>query len=253
MYLLRKGGGKQRKDFSFSDFFPMDAISAEQEGLEIITMEEFLQREGISGRLRDQNGRATFPPHNRTNWNGMNQEVKVELEPWLQQISFMPNWDPNKCLAAFPSTPNQGDVDALLHVWDGIQNSGGFPPATDFVNNPVPVHASVKERLSENNKDREYLCIYNQTLQQEPIIHFHGKKSLGGRLLVHYYAFLFFEDWRQDLWTKRFVRDNIRYVDEIQCAAARVVNAVRQHAQKQDLKNEEGLYDAFHGKLFRSL
>lgn len=35
--------------------------------------------------------------------------------------------------------------------------------------------------------------------------------------------FLFFADWRHDLWTKRFVRDHLRYVDEIQCAAARVV------------------------------
>ena len=250
MYLLGAGGGKQRKDFSFNHFFPTDAISAEEEGLEIITMEEFLQREGITGRLRDQSGRVTFPPHNRTNWNGMNQKVKTELEPWLQQISFMPSWDPNKCMAVFPATSNKRDIDALLHVWESIQSSGGFPPAQQFVNNPVPVHASIKERLSENNKDRKYLCIYNQTLQQEPLIHFHGKKSLGGRLLVHFYAFLFFEDWRQDLWTKRFVRDHIRYVDEIQCAAARVVDAVRRRARKRDPRNKEGHYDAFHSKFF---
>jgi hypothetical protein len=37
---------------------------------------------------------------------------------------------------------------------------------------------------------------------------------------VHFYAFLFFEDWHTDLWVKRFVRDHLRYLDEIQCAAA---------------------------------
>jgi hypothetical protein len=25
-------------------------------------------------------------------------------------------------------------------------------------------------------------------------------------MLVHFYAFLFFEDWREDLWMKRYVR-----------------------------------------------
>lgn len=46
-----------------------------------------------------------------------------------------------------------------------------------------------------------------------------------------------------------FVRDHLRYVDEIVCAAARVVEAVREHARKN--KNykpsmEEGVYDAMH-------
>jgi Holliday junction resolvase RusA-like endonuclease len=42
---------------------------------------------------------------------------------------------------------------------------------------------------------------------------------------------------------KRFVRDHVRYVDEIQCAAARVVNAVRQHARK---RGGDGDFDSFH-------
>ena len=35
-----------------------------------------------------------------------------------------------------------------------------------------------------------------------------------------------------DLWMKRFMRDHVRYVDEIQCAAARVVQAMRQKAKE---------------------
>jgi len=90
-------------------------------------------------------------------------------------------------------------------------------------------------------------------MQNADLIHVHGRKKIGPRMLVHFYAvsyclphnqcpasshivvqlifplkynsaqFLFFADWRHDLWTKRFVRDHLRYVDEIQCAAARVV------------------------------
>jgi hypothetical protein len=241
MYLLyRDKKGQQRKDFSFNDFFPM------QEALDIITMDEFLRREGITGRLKDRFGRVSFPPSNRTNWNGMTSEVATQLEPWQQTISYMPDWNPTTCLAAFPASRGPEAVQALQQVWDGIENSGGFPSYHKFVGRPVPVHASAVERLKENAKERERLCIYGEAMQQEPLIHFHGKDELGGRLLVHFYAFLFFDDWRQDLWTKRFVRDRVRYVDEIQCAAARVVHAVRERARERDPSNVEGNFDAFH-------
>ena len=62
-------------------------------------------------------------------------------------------------------------------------------------------------------------------------------------------AFIFFADWRQDLWSKRFVRDHLRYVDDIVCAAARVVEAVRDHARKNERHNAsriEGIYDSMH-------
>lgn len=45
------------------------------------------------------------------------------------------------------------------------------------------------------------------------------------------------------------MRDHLRYVDEIICAAARVVEAVRQHARKNTKHKpsmEEGIYDAMH-------
>jgi len=67
------------------------------------------------------------------------------------------------------------------------------------------------------------------------------------RLLTHFYAFLFFEDWKQDLWTKRFVRDHLRYLDELQCIAARIVHAIRERARKIDPEsNQDGLYDSVH-------
>lgn len=46
-----------------------------------------------------------------------------------------------------------------------------------------------------------------------------------------------------------FVRDHLRYVDEIICAAARVVEAVRKHARKNTKHKpsmEDGIYDAMH-------
>ena len=115
------------------------------------------------------------------------------------------------------------------------------PQLEEFLNNPTPVNASVKDRMAEFLAGRKHICIYDTELQEAPILHFHGKKQLGGRLLVHFYAFLFYQDYTHDLWMKRFVRDHVRYVDDIQCAAARIVQAVRERA-----KAKNGIFDAFH-------
>lgn len=64
-------------------------------------------------------------------------------------------------------------------------------------------------------------------------------------MLVHFYVFLYFENWKEDLWMKRFIRDHVRYIDEIQCAAARVVKAMREYARQKD-PTGNGAFDTFH-------
>ena len=51
---------------------------------------------------------------------------------------------------------------------------------------------------------------------------------------------------KQDLWSKRFVRDHVRYIDDIVCAAARIVNAVREKAKAISTTNTAGQYNSFH-------
>lgn len=102
MYLLAKNRGKQKTDFSFMDFFPMKELATENAALHMITMEEFLMREAMTGHLRDKNtGEVSFPPENRTDWNG--QDVKI-LKEWLRNVTHTPLWDPNRCIAAFPAS-----------------------------------------------------------------------------------------------------------------------------------------------------
>ena len=91
--------------------------------------------------------------------------------------------------------------------------------------------------------DREELCIYDIELQQKKLLHIQANRDV--RLLTHFYAFIFFADWKQDLFSKRLVRDHVRIRDEIMCAAARVLEAVRERAKKKP-GNPEGLYDALH-------
>ena len=60
--------------------------------------------------------------------------------------------------------------------------------------------------------------------------HVHSPGSGNHRILRNFYSFLFFQDRAVNRFYKRFVRDYTRYQDPIQCAAARVVAALRGRA-----------------------
>ena len=238
--------------FNFADFFPLQELAQEHAGLEIITTEQFLI-ETMGTTVDQQTHEITFPPEDKkTSWDGDTRGIKSKLAPWIRSIANQPDWDPSRCIAAFPKSKHPSDAqqlqdefDELLHEKDGLYVSRNA--YKEFINNPTPVDASSKDRLRELNAERMSLCIYDQTLQESQIIHFHGKAKTdtGGRLLVHFYAFLFFQDFKTDLWMKRFVRDHVRYVDNIQCAAARIVHKLRTLTAKDDV-NGRGKFDSFH-------
>ena len=97
-----------------------------------------------------------------------------------------------------------------------VDTKGGFPSYEDYVGKPFPVNASGKstetclsgwkrvdgiltsvwtavDRMKENWAGRKTLCVYDQPLQNTQLIHFPSDHQLQARLLVHFYAFLFFE------------------------------------------------------------
>ena len=252
MYLLEKDNKKQRNKFSFDHFFHMESISNEHVGLDIISMETFLKREAMTGRMLDHDTKLpTYPPmNNRTNWDGSSrQEIRV-LNSWLRTTTHVvTDWDPEECMAVFPQSTSSKDVEELQQMKESVDKNGGFPTFEKYIGKPNPVNAEPIERMKENWAGRKRLCIYDEHMQKEPIIHFpmdHGG-PYKSRLLVHFYAFLFFQDWKEDLWMKRFVRDHVRYIDEIQCAAARVVHAIRERARSRNPDtNPDGLFDTFH-------
>ena len=242
MYLLKKDKKKQNTDFSFADFFPMHEMAEENDGLEVITTEQFLLAEAMTGNLVDKKtGKPSFPPYNRTNWDG--EDVK-ELKEWLRNVTYIEHmWKPEHCLAAFPASGDHNDVLALEKMQNTIVEQGFL---TDrFLGNPVDVDGSPLERMHENMASRGELCVYDEAMQKQLVVHFMCYHKMRIRYLVHFYAFLYFEDWRQDLWMKRFMRDHMRYMDEIQCAAARVVEKVRERS-RQLHPELNGAFDTFH-------
>lgn len=223
----------------------MHQMAAENAALDTITMEEFLETEAMTGNLKDKStGKVSFPPYNRTDWNGLLGKEYDELREWLRNVTLVPQWKPDKCLAAFPANGNHKSVEELQQMQRTIHTQGGVSPE-NYRGKPVPVDGPPIDRMKENLFGRSELCVYDEAMQNEFVIHFVCAHKLRLRLLVHFYAFLFMEDWKEDLWLKRFMRDHMRYNDDIQCAAARLVHAMRQKARENDPKgNPDGIFDS---------
>lgn len=246
MYLLQKNDNKQKNQFSFADFFHFESVAAEHTGVEIISFEKFLKREIMTGNIPSpKTGVAQFPPGNRTNWEGMSRQEAKQFDQYTRHIGVAPKWPFDDCMVGFPAKPDDktGPV-RLMAMLNAVKQTPFNERKMKFFDNPAPVDAPPLERLRERLAHRNNLCVYHKNHQDAPIIHLMGDNASGARLLVHFYAFLFFEDWKQEQWTKRFVRDHLRYVDEIQCAAARVVSAVRKKAKENG--DPTGTYDTFH-------
>lgn len=194
MYLLQEGKEEQRTKFGFVDFFPIEEIAAENDGLDIITMKEFLETEAMVGHMRNKDtGRVSFPPGNRTDWEG-HQDVHT-LKEWLRTVAYTPSWNPDRCLAVFPASRNHKDTEALKAVHKQVL--GDNRKMHPYLDNPAPVDSTPLERMKENLSSRQELCIYDEIMQRETFVHFVTAHKLRMRLLVHFYAFLFFEDWRE--------------------------------------------------------
>jgi hypothetical protein len=202
MYLLGQGHGKLKTHFSFMDFFPMKELANDNDGLTIITTEEFLDTVAMTGQLYDKyNGMVSFPPENRTNWDGL--DVKP-LKEWLRNVTYTPLWSPSECLAVFPATTKKENQIQLQQMLQTIQQQGRSN-RQESIDQPIPVDATTIERLKESLTGRTELCLYNDEMQSANVLHFMCYHKMDVRMLVHFYAFLFFEDYREDLWMKRYV------------------------------------------------
>ncbi len=251
MYLIDKQKDGQQSKFSFDNFFHMESISNEHIGLNIITTTEFMEL-CVEGKIVDTQNKPIYPPGMRVNWDGAQPNERQQLKKWLRDNSGqnLLHWDPDHCIAAFPASNSEEDAKKLAALPQQIEDSPGkFPPYESYIGKPNAVDAPAIERLKEMHGERKHLCEYTPELQTTQWLHFPvGMKTEDGdtsRLLVHFYAFLFFQDWKQDLWTKRFVRDHVRYIDAIQCAAARVVAALRKRVSDRT-KGASSDFDTIH-------
>mmetsp|Transcript_6259 Transcript_6259/g.9354 ORF Transcript_6259/g.9354 Transcript_6259/m.9354 type:complete len:451 (-) Transcript_6259:1628-2980(-) len=223
MYLLNAGKGPQ-KSHSFADFFPFQLI---RQRFPVISMEEFLRREAITGHLAlhphgvhlnssgpPPSAGPLYPPGNRTVFQGSERTERLLLWDYLRNVSACPQWKNLKDFLVIPPRP-------------GLNTSLLGPAEAAEYQRRVDV-AAAGRRARYNN----------DFWQRQQYIHFVSKPSLDLRLLEHFYTFLHFQDRHMDLFFKRFVRDYVHYTDTILCKAARIVHSM--------LREGRGSYVAFH-------
>jgi hypothetical protein len=203
IYLLgEKSNTVQKTTFSLNHFFPMDLIHSEFVGLNIIPMHEFLLKEAMAGNMVDkETGLISFPPNNRTHWDG-HSDIK-QLYEWLRSVSHMKVFIPEKCLLVFPASHDPKNIVELQDMEKTILQSK--PTFESYINQPVPINASTIERMKENWANRKNICIYDREMQDSTFLHLPVETNLRARLLVHFYAFVFYQNWKHDLWMKRYV------------------------------------------------
>ena len=239
--LYDKSGSKV---VSFGDFYDINAISARHKGLNILSMEQFLEREASDGRLKSvEDGNVLLPPNNQIKWD--NQRLDPLWE-YIRRISKTFPWNPKECVLAFPSAGTD-DKHLFYLMADVLTGKDGrpFPHHSEYQGRPANVDAPPVERFREVLAGRRRICQYDkQDHEDNQVVHFRADRA-DQRLITQFYAILYFEDWRHDTWAKRFIRDNLRYNNEIMCLAARIINALRNRARLSS-GNVHRLYDAVH-------
>ena len=227
---------------SFHDFFHLESIMEEYPAFQIISTKEFLESDAMAAKVAKAKEETNSSLSNHFPLDSTGQ-VDKEFWPWMREVLPVAEWHPSECVVGFPSLPGPRGVQNMTRYKTRRHQGSYF---AHYFDNPTPVDAPPNERAKEIVADKRRLCIYKVVAQKARTIHFMGDTKSRARILTHFYSFLFLEDWRHDLWIKRFVRDHIRYVDEIQCAAARIVHAMRELARTHDHRNHHGHFHSFH-------
>ncbi|GMH93368.1 hypothetical protein TrVE_jg14334 [Triparma verrucosa] len=259
MYLLNKDkDNKENNKLAFSDFFHLEDIAAELKGVDIITMEEFLKREAnkhpglneISESTGEDTGRAVPPPNDGlADWS--NTYDLKPLNEFLRKVGYVKKMETTKDFFVIPQDPERSsfeDMSYLLdqEVFDGDVKKGFENKIKNtFINNPTSTSADPKDRMREFYAGRKSMHVYDSAFQNAKVIHFPVDHKGGFRMLTHFYCAIFCEDWRTDLWAKRLVRDHVRYIDEIYCVAAKVVEGLRKKSLARD-PDGGGVFDSLH-------
>lgn len=211
MYLLNQGKGHQ-KAHSFADFFPFDYIN---QRMSVISMEEFMAREGVTGQLRNTTThKVEYPPGNKTVFDGTEKADRLAMWDYLRSVGSCPAWKALKEFVVIPVAP-------------GV-NVSHLPAdqAKPYID---------KRELFSAGRTAMY---YDAYWQEQKLVHFISKPGLGYRLLEHFYTFIHFEDDAMDRYYKRFVRDYVHYIDIIFCKAAKIIQKLREEGG--------GLFSSFH-------
>ena len=187
VYLLKETHAKNLKAYhGLGAFLNFDALG---EVLPLMTGVDFAEtraKKKVAKTLAEA-AESTGEPKPRKAWR----------EWQRSEADLLPRWDPMREVVIF------GDGDA---------------------NSTDPPWRELSPRSFATNKRR--LRFLDETTASKPWIHFASNGSAGYRLFSHWYTFFLFMDGPTNSFYKRFVRDRLRYTDDVFCAAGAVVRHI---------------------------
>lgn len=229
-YLLGMGEKNAR---SFGSFYDISK-DAFQKAVEVISMEEFFNRE-VFAHQGEQNPLLGF-------LNGT--EIKDLEDSELAKLCLYRDGAKNHCENLYKHLRKAGyqpqlEADRNCFVFD------------EDVFHGHEVTDEVSKRVTRFCGPERTPVYYNQTIHEPELMHWDASgvdwTKGGHRLLNHFYSFLFYTDPAIDNHYKRFVRDFLHYKDSLFCAAGKIVNALNRegkewstlHVRRGDLQYKE--------------
>lgn len=193
-YLLGMGKEGAR---SFGDFFPLDKI---RERISIMTMKEFFQTQGTTLLgLTDAQVQELLPVADMCVYQANSDLHCDRINHVLREKGIIPEIEASKQCLVFDEDVYKSDNVKKVSLDDKFR----------------------VERFCGTRKQ----IYYTSELHDPPLLHF-LTSDLEHRLLMHFYAFMYFTNPITDNYYKRFVRDFLHYKDEIFCAAGKIIKAL---------------------------
>lgn len=200
-YLLTKNKKEDDNVSTFNKFFDLKKI---HEKIDIITMEEFLEKVAKPGLLK-----APFPASSVAEFV-KNEDVgrgrhNDRLWSYLERACFCRQWEPGKFFIGFnmSKSPSGELVFGAFHL---------------------------SKRSVKFAAHGRQVIPYDAALHNEKAIYFPGDYRNTHRILTHFYSYLFWFDPHDEHLIKRLVRDRLHYHDDIFCPAGRGVRVLHQEA-----------------------
>jgi len=198
LYLLHKDKGNRHRGLQ-KFFHGFDDI------VDTISTEDFFQKEMLEKKsyplpTDEKNRTRVMSSLQKCYWMAKSDSSCVFLFEYLSQVAdFVPDWQgEHNCLI-------MDDANWFRDQWGDVDDTRQQQVST-FCAKRKPVY-------------------YTKQLHDAPLLHFRSHKK-DTRLLVHFYAFIYFTDPKMGNHYKRLVRDRVRYSDEIFCAAGKIVKSL---------------------------
>lgn len=218
IYLLDPKKGDKRKGRNYFDLFNLTEHTELLRRVPILTAKEFLEVEGGPDGLVPLNQyNETFQKHL---WAITDEcEDRKKSDVFCEDV-YDHYWRHGLLADISAEPPNQDCVIFDTDVFEGKALKELDP--------------TIRTRIDQFCNGRRKV-FYNKTMADTPVWHFETLTTRY-RLLVHFYAQNIFTDPIMDNFYKRFIRDFLRYHNDVMCAAAKIVLALQYEGYALDPK-----------------